>query len=709
MTQNCLSGCWFERYRAQLFLVLLTLCMVVAIEIKHPFFFLHGDNLQLFLPHFVHNVRSIIGGEVPLFNFHQALGKPQLACIASAAFYPPNYLGVVLSEMIRGDYYLAIEFIAAIHLVITILGFYRFMRFFGLNQWSCCFGAIAWTFCGFVFTVGNSWITQIGYAAYLPWIILYSLRLMKEFSLQNFAILAVLRSTDLYVGNPPYHMYSIAFDFFTVLVLYFVAASRGTEQKVNSSTFPGNVCGFWTFWARQGFNYLCVLMITAPILLPVIHQVRIASADRNIPLTLKGYSANSYNWRDWLNGIFTPFNTSNYSWCDQPYISHIGWLTVFFCIVAFWKRGINRKLVMAFMALALFSFLWASDTFVTRLFYYVPYYNLQRMPFRLAFFTSFFLIIVASFGFDYWSQRVKALSVRGVKIGKGLIALVIVFHIVNFAVFHLSSPVRTFIQHFENVPYEEPLKEMLKDGRMVSIVPAYEMPKRVSFTIQVLGFNYATLFGLYHFSGYETLMSEKNLVASRQLNYSADFEVDKDTPLNPSVTDLEYFRRWGVKWYVVDKKVLVEPSGVLKQVYSDDKRVVLLDAAALPFVYWQDNGTEGAARHSFSTNSISVATERETTGRLVVNVLHNPFFKATVDGNKTEIVETTDMQMLVDVPSGKHTIKITFSDPYYTAGLYILFGFLVIVVIGGVLYRVKAERMENMPAEPLEKEYKSEN
>lgn len=702
MTRTGFIRIWFERSRAQVLLVFLVVCMFTAIEIKHPLFFLHGDNLQQILPYYVHNVRSILLGEIPLFDFHQFLGTPLLSGIQSVAFYPPNYIAVILSQLIRGDYYATIEIVTLFHLVIAILGFFKLMRYFGLSEWSCCFGAIAWTFCGFVLTVGASWVSQPGYAAYLPLILLYSLRQMFDFNLKNFVILVGLRVLDLILSNPSYHLYSIMFDFLTVLILYFVAARNGAEINAVDPTFQGRKCSFFVFATRQGINYLCVALVAAPFLLPVLHQIGL-SADRKAPLTLEYYSANGYDWLHWLNGVFTPFNTKYYSWCEQPYISHIGWLTLLFCIAAFWQKDTNRKLVVAFTILAIFSFLWASGTIVTNLFYYIPFYNRQRYPFKLAFFTSFFLIMVASFGFDYWYQRVKVLSVRGLKVGTALLALAIVFHVGNFAAFHLSSPQRIFIQHYENVPYDEPLKEVLKDGRMVSIVPAYEIPQRVSFTMPVLGFNYATLFGLYHFAGYETLVSDKNLMASKGLNYSADFQVDKGATFNPSLSDLEYFRKWGVKWYVVDKKVLVDYSGILKLVHNDDKRVVMLDAAALPFVYWQDSEAADGVSHSFSTNSIRAVTDRQTSGQLIANVLYNPFFKATIDGDKAEITETSDMQMLVTVPPGKHAIKITYSDPYFTAGLLISGGFFAFVVIGGLFYRDKVKRRPHLSADLLEK------
>jgi hypothetical protein len=171
--QNNIS---ISNYRSPAMLVALTLLMVVLIEVSHPFFFLQDDNRTLYLPFYVHNLRAILGGEFPFYNFHQYLGTP--ITIQYAALYPINYVALFLSKSLLGNYFGAMEFIAGFHLVVAALGFYRLMISFELEEISCFFGAVAWTFCGFVITVGNSWIQTVGFAAYLPWIMLYSIKLV---------------------------------------------------------------------------------------------------------------------------------------------------------------------------------------------------------------------------------------------------------------------------------------------------------------------------------------------------------------------------------------------------------------------------------------------------------------------------------------------------------------------------------------------------
>jgi len=211
-----------------------------------------------------------------------------------------------------------------------------------------------------------------------------------------------------------------------------------------------------------------------------------------------------------------------------------------------------------------------------------------------------------------------------------------------------------------------------------------------------LGFNYATLFDLYHFAGYEVLISDNNLKHALMLNNSA--YLFSDNLFAPLKEDLEYFRNWGVKWYVVAKDVPIASPHLLKVFSTDAYRTVMYDSEAKPFVSWLDDNSEHGISYRFTTNSIIATTVRESAGQLLANVLYNPFFKATVDGRKTGISESSDSQMIVSVPSGRHEVKITFIDPYFYTGIYTSVGFLALISGGYLLRRYKRMHQADITA-----------
>lgn len=675
-----------SRQKAVLLLAILVPAMIVVLEIGHRYFFFQDDNRYLFLPFMLHNLRAIAGGEIPLFNFHQSLGTP--TSIQYASFYPLNYLALGLSKALSGGWFMSIDILAALHLEIAAFGFYYLMRSFRVSEPACLFGAIAWTFCGFVITVGNSWGQILGYAAYLPWILLFSRRQIYGFEVKNYFILLVLRIVDILVGNPQFVVYTATFDFLAVSAFYFAAAKGGASSSGSTgdsmtSTRPG-VARFLLIYFS---NHLASLIITLPLVLQALHQAAI-SATRKDALLWDEYAALSYNVSHWLNGIVAPFNDmpAN-SWTEQQFISHIGYLTVLFLLLALCNiRSSSRKGDIAVLtALAVFAFLWSADIGVTKIFYYLPLYNKLRYPFKIAMFTSFFLVMLATFGFDQFYRKLQTSGRRVLP----TVSVIIILHMVNFLVLYALLPQRMFSPVQDSVPFDEPLKTVMTGGRIVTawLDPVFVGEKvQPGNTVPTLGYNYATLWRLYFFGGYDALMPEKNYQASLERINRGDFNVEPGHILDISKeVPLEYFSKWGVKWYVFEKSIpLINTLNLVKTPYSESNRNILYNPEANAFVFWSDDGKGKGIFSRFRTNSIDIETERESDGKLIVNVLYNPFFVASVDGTKSLIIETDDSQMALDVPKGHHSVVVKYSDPYFNMGLMISSFFLA--ALGTLLF-----------------------
>ncbi|HZV83133.1 MAG TPA: hypothetical protein VFF53_13295 [Geobacteraceae bacterium] len=656
------------RYSPQLYLALLVLGMVGLIEWNYPYYFLKTDNLDQNLPYYVHNFRAVLAGEFPLFNFHQFLGTPVFACIQSAALYLPNYIAVALSKGILGHYYGTIDLLAALHLVVAAIGFFQLMRQWDLSPTSSIFGAVSWALCGFVMRVGDGWIQVIEYAAYFPWILLYGQRLANRFAMGPFVILTLLRTVALWMGNPPFFMYVVTFDLLCTGI--WVGCDHGTAMGNGIRRF--DLAGTVRPMMRHLASYGAAAVLSAPLLLPALHQIAL-SADRSSSLTWEQYSQGGYTLLLWLKGLLLPFSAEQYRlFGQQLFFAHIGWLTLIFALAASCCRPPQRRRAIGLLLLALLALFWADNTVITRLVYHLPFYNRQRFPFKLLFFTSFFAIALASLGYEHLLAAMR----RKYRWAGVLGTVILVVHVANLLAFHLYTPYDT--RRVKSVPYDEPLQESLSDGRIVTIV-SRETDDQDKHPY-LLGFNFATLFGLYHFAGYETLVSRQNLDAALQRNGSADFFVDGNR-FAPLAADLQYFRRWGVRWYVLENKVKFSENVALRSVYRDGKRLVLYDEAANPPVFWVDTARDDGVTHGFTTNSIRITTERNTDGQLVVNVLHNPFFRAFIDNELALLTATADNQILVQVPAGRHRVRIVYRDPYFIAGLYLFGGFLVVITV----------------------------
>lgn len=658
---------WIVKYRYEFLLALLTLVMLAVMEARHPYYFLQDDNRTFHLPYYVHNLKALAGGELPLFNFNQYLGTP--VSFLSAPFYPVNYLAMLLSRLFLGHYFGVMEFIAALHLSVAALGFYRFSRDFGLEEPSCFFGAIGWAFSPFVITLGNSWIHTLGYAAYLPWILAYSLQQVDGFNPGVAIKLLLVRLLALLLGFPQSFLYIATFDLLLTILVFGARAN----WRVNGRSLSGLMLLYFG-------NYLLLLVVSLPVLSQLFHEASLSFGRQNV-LPWNEYSLFSYRITDWLHGLFVPFlDTKPHRFGELNFVSHIGYVSLFCVLLALFnlRNKRYRVEVLILSLLGLFSFLWSADIVITKVFYVVPFFNKLRYPFKLQFFTGFFLMALAAFGFNI---LVGWLRDKLQRMAFVLVLALMLLQASNFLFLYAFLPQRMLSNHLDTPPFDEPLKARLTEGRIVSAGPDVVMDdERVEpgNTVPTLGYNYAMLWGLHHFGGYEALLSKKNLAASMGLINNSIFNVPDNTPLDFTAdVPLDYLRKWGVRWYVVNSRIPLKGIDGLEPMHSDQFRNVLYDPSARPLVYWADTLKADASEFSYRTNSVEVSTHRDSEGVLVINVLQNPFFRGYLDGREVPVVETDDGQMSVDIPAGEHSISVKYVDDSFRKGALVSFVLLL--------------------------------
>lgn len=659
----------FSNYKYPALLFLLTIVTFIFIEISHPYYFMQDDNRVLYLPIYLHNLRSVLSGEFPFFNFHQYLGTP--VTMHYASLYPIYYLALIFSNFLFGHYFASFEIIALFHLLLAAQGLFFFGRYFELDEASCLFGGLTWAFCSFVIIGGNSWIHITGLAAYLPWILLCTVRQCYSFSLKVFFILVFLKVCNLLLGYPQYFLYTATFEFLTVVLI---------------GMFDSKTIKFTKLLASFVLNYVCVVIASLPIILQAAWQTK-ASAYRSNPLSLNEYTSFSYNLKYWLKGLIDPFSSATFvTQFELHYLSFVGYLTLVFFFLYLYKRkelsGKCSALGTASTILFMLAVMWAGELIVTRLFYYIPLFNRMRYPFKLAIFGSFYITVVSILGFDLFLKQLSTYDFLTNKTVKIIASTVIAVQLGIFIVLYSFSPQRTFANHADPLPLSEPLSEIIADGRIVSaslddVVSGSKLLP--GFSAPYLGYDYATLWGLYHFGGYDPLVSQKGNRAALGIKNNPVFNLPADEPFSVPPDTLEHFRRWGVKWYVVNKAIPLEPGSPFRLISSDAYRNVLEDSLAKPMVYWQDGAGNASLNYRFTSNTVDIESASGKTGTAVVNVLFHPYFSARLDGKPIAVAETADNQVSLSVPQGKHRIVLRYTDRSFIDGA--LFSCLLIVII----------------------------
>jgi hypothetical protein len=145
--------------------------LLVGMELVWPGFFLHDDNASWFAGAYAHDFRTLTqSGELAEVNFYQYGGEPFLEQGQTAVLYPPVYVAGALASLFSGDLRATVDWLAAIHLALAVVGFYVWLRRGGADAWVAALGGLVWALNPFVLLLGASWVMVTAAVAWLPWL-----------------------------------------------------------------------------------------------------------------------------------------------------------------------------------------------------------------------------------------------------------------------------------------------------------------------------------------------------------------------------------------------------------------------------------------------------------------------------------------------------------------------------------------------------------
>ncbi len=683
----------FQGWFFPLALMFILLLVFVFIEFRRPYFFLQDDNRVYYLPVFSHAFRSLMSGELTLYNFHQFLGTPSLASGQSGALYPLTYIAVGLSNLIWGHVFASIDILVISHLIIGGVGIFYLLSFFDVDQRVAWLAGLTWPLSSFVVYASDSWVIISYAAAYFPWILLCSLRLYKRPSLQAMLWVVAVRILLFYSGHIQYFVYSVIFEFLTVGLYVYTGSERG-ERKSRSLKF----------FIKHLESYIYVLFLSLPLLLPMWNQMLI-SGERSGRTPLGNFFSLYFPIDQLLLGFFFPFlqpdKNTRYPFMNLLNLSHIGYLTVSLLLIGivllFISRARKSPLYPAKMSVfiipAILAALWTTSLEFNCVIYLIPILNRFRWSFKLVFFLDFYLIVIAAFALavivKHFPKKEFAKNV--------MISIMITVQVFNFIFLYTATPIKSFtVNYNDRLPLEEPLKDELTPGRILSV--EYDIPvnpenfNNVALPASSIGYNYATLWNLDHFAGYEPMLSKTNQEACLNLDFTGSaleewFEYAEV---------IKYFRNAGVKWYIVpsDKSEAMSETlnsyGIISM-YEDDTRTVFYDADGFPMAFVENDTDKSWDSVKTSANSIHLHTNTDRSETIVFNYIYNPFFNAYIDGQKVSLNKQGPLHMSVVVPEGSHDIVIRYSDPYFNIGIVIA-GLFVLSFSGVVIFRCYQKR-----------------
>jgi len=641
-------------------LILLVAAFYLILEHFSPYYFLEDDNRDCTLPMFVHYFRGLAAGGPAFFNFHQYLGNPSIA--ASPVFYPPLYASVWLSRMFSGDVMWSMDIFAFLHAALAACGMYLFARRMGAERAVSFWAGALWAMNGFVMFVAPSWWIALPVFAWAGWLHFLLLRLMDKPSLGNAVMLAGARLILFYSGYPQYVAYEFILE--SVFALALLYGRSGTALP---DAAPGRV---WEFARAFAFSAALAAVCALPLALPTLHQMSL-SRDRGQPFSYGELAWLKYRADMWLWGLVWPFTDTRAikthfiyerfaragfaSWVI-PYTAHISYVAqaALILLAARWRQARGNPLVTALAVCAALSLLWGAGA-LNWLVYFTPLLNRLRWTFKMGIFVNFYLIALAAWG------------MRG-GLGKRsgwIFALAMALTLADMGAMYARNFQHSFITHDVPNPITEPLRDKLSSGRLFSL--GY-VAGRDSDPGGIV-FNYATLWGLYHFAGYDAFVLKANYDAAQKLTYLSSY----CGVIHPNT--IAYFRRWGVNRYVIKKSSAARYGPVLSgyglsQEFEDSRRVIYSDPKAMPMLFREESGAPLEFR--ILPNRLEFDAASPSGGAVIANFLHNGFFRAEIDGRDCGPAgENKHHQLRLVLAPGRHHAAFVYRNEWFYRGIYL--------------------------------------
>lgn len=621
------------------------------VEWRYPYYFLSDDNRDYFLPFFVHNLRGLQEGQFPLYNFHQYSGLPISGL--SGLLFPPTYLATFFSQVLFGHVFAALDLLVCAHLALGVLGWLVLFRQFGLSPMAAVWGALAAILNSFQIYVSTSWFFIAVLGACFPWALVFGRAILRRPSVGSLLGLIVTHVWLAYGGHPQYTLYAAGLEALLLGGLWSIGAVRPRREQRRIA-----VLSYLANWVYVG-------LMAGPLLLPMWRQMA-ASQRRRVPLGLAEFQRFTLDWRSWLAGLLDPFPFAVPTDIPEvtPFLGHVGYLTLLLIAAgAYWALQDRmdpalRRLTFLMLGLTGLTLALALGWGSTVL-HYVPVYNRFRWPFKYLLFANYFAVVAATLALEHLLRRVPRQNFRRA-VGGLCLFLCLGNALLLYVVFD-PKPLR---MSYEPIPLQEPLVKQLGDGKIFTV----GYPWRYPMQAPSLGFAYTTLWGLYHFAGYDAMVPFPNSALAFWLEHASSWEGQ------PESLPWDRMRRWGVRWYLVSNATerytatMVEHG--LTAIYSDPYRTIYRDPAAKPLVFWED-GRPDSLDYRINTNSITLRCRSGRPGRLCLSFFWQRGFDVSLDGRPAPLGAAADGQMLLDIPEGQHSIVIAYHDPDLRYGTWI--------------------------------------
>jgi hypothetical protein len=650
------------------------------------------DMLDVVLPFRYFAGECIRNGIFPAWNPYIFTGSPVCADLQYPLWSPEVWLiGLTSGYSI---YILHVLFIG--YLVLAGYGMYRLVFHFNGHRNAALLAGIAYMLNGFFTAHGQALFSIIG-TAYLPWVVLYTIRFCQQPTFYRTCKLTLFIFLMISSG---YQLISIITGYLLVAIVTYYAISsfrhsRPHLKKLISHSF-----------LLALFTILVCLVIIVPVMQALPYNDRISTGVRYVKAIVYPFTWHS------LISLAVPFSTVKYPEFFNTDISMRNIYTGLIILLIFFVSVFRKKSGLQWLILA-FGFVCLLISFgpalpVHKFFYqYFPLMRNLRMP---AYFTAFFVFAVIFIAGLHIPHILDKKSDQKLLQRLSLAGIVFMTPLLFYSLFH-ASPWPPFHEVFNN--FFEYLGALTFHAHAVI---------QVIFQMLILALLYLALrndrlaSGLYLLVCFEMIVAvnlnspftvydkfKPGAINTFMKSQPPGFPVPSQTPVSENsdrkLTHSPLWRNMGI----LTKKISYDgfSSFVLKSYnYMDDSLSTLRDSLIMnppvtlsgnvfhagdirkpgrlfkkDDIYLDDNAFASLPVHlkkgassvlpeiiSFSPVECKVKYSLDTAAVITCMQAFYPGWTARVDGRKTQLFASNLMYISAVAPAGEHTILFRYEN-----------------------------------------------
>lgn len=636
-------------------------------QFMSPRFFSLDDNTY-FASSYKYSYSSLfLNGQVPLFNFHQYMGLPFLAQGQTGVFFIPSYIAVFLSYMFfKTDLY-SCDILAFIFLALACISMYFLVIKLSCKNYIAMAASILWVTMPFIFTVSRSWIFIAYMAFWIPFNFLILLKLSEKQDIKLWLLFTLLRAAMLLNGYV--HYFHILFVFEVLFLALSITVKKWFKPRFLLYFFG---------------SYAITALLASVMLLPM-YKLASISADRAQPLNFEQITQFALTLDSFIKAQMFEFS----SWVfkapgPQFYIGIPLLLIPLFLVDKNIRGNIDRKILVIFSVCLVAAFILSTKFYGSLSF--IPTFSMFRWPCKYYIFFVFFLLIIIAL---IWDSAIKS----EIRVSHLLIPSAIIISIlINTGLIVYSGDLLKYgLKYKAPIPFYQNISDT---GRFftgwVKNTPRYAADK-------LLTGSFALQSGLYHFAGYDPLVSKINLDNSLGLKYMSVYQQQPDKDLFKLLSEK------GVKYIVTEnsEENMTNLSGYpfLRPIFKDDEIVVFKNGNAMPIIYFSDAPLD-PVDFDYKVNDIIISPLKS--GELNVSIAPIDGYKVYFDGKFAEAAEQphlieygkykTYAPIKLQIPENTEKIAIKYEDNYFIiGGIISCITFITIMLISAFLI-IKSKR-----------------